>query len=74
MIFKNENFQDYYATIFEDKMDEQKEAFLSQALCLPVSVKDLVSRNSTKVIKLCHLKKKKNTIITLYFIQLFNRN
>lgn len=34
-------------------MDDQNAAFLSQALCLPVSVKDLVSRKNVEVGKIC---------------------
>lgn len=41
--------KEYYSLIFENSMDTQ-DGSLSQALCLPVSVKDLVKRNEDKVV------------------------
>ncbi|XP_054716052.1 TBC1 domain family member 23-like [Uloborus diversus] len=41
-------FKEYYSLVFEGKHDEKKSSFLSQALCLPVSVDDLLSRSYAK--------------------------
>ncbi|XP_042900801.1 TBC1 domain family member 23 isoform X2 [Parasteatoda tepidariorum] len=40
--------QEYYSIIYEGNVDPEREMFLSQALCLPVSVSDIISRNSVK--------------------------